>query len=106
MRSGREHDKFGGVNHKTDGNGNPYLENDTVSFMSLSVASMIDLDSHILFICDVTEAEKTGTGHPISYADYRALKSGGAAVKASGVPAAKRYICTVCHYVYDGAITV
>lgn len=81
FRSGREHEKFEGVEHKTDANGNPYPENHTIARMSLNVASMIDLGSHNLFICDVVEAEKTGAGKPMTYADYRALKTGGAVAK-------------------------
>jgi flavin reductase (DIM6/NTAB) family NADH-FMN oxidoreductase RutF len=103
MRSGRDCDKFEGVEHRSDSNGNPYIEKGTIAYMSLSVASMIDLGTHYLFICDVAEAEKTGAGKPMTYADYRALKSGGTAAKASEKPK-KRYVCSVCHYVYDGEV--
>lgn len=102
MKSGRENDKFQGIEYKTDVNGNPYLEENTISYMSLNVASMIDLGSHFLFICDVIEAEKTRSGHPMTYADYRTLKTGDKLAKTEGKPATKKYVCTVCHYVYDG----
>lgn len=106
MRSGRDCDKFDGIEHKTDGNGNPYLEENTLAYMSLNVSSMIDLGSHYLFICDVVEAEKTGKGQPMTYADYRALKSGKTIGKANyesdDESDKKAYVCTVCHYVYDG----
>lgn len=104
MKSGRDHDKFEGIEFKRDGNGNPYLEQNTIAYMSLNVASMIDLDSHYLFICDVVEAEKTGSGQPMTYADYRALKTGGTVAKAENKAKTKKYVCSVCHYVYDGDI--
>jgi len=103
MRSGRDYDKFEGVEHKTDINGNPYIEKGTIAYMSLNVSSVIDLGSHYLFICDVVEAKKTGAGKPMSYADYRTLKTGGTVGKTTEKPK-KRYVCSVCHYVYDGEI--
>lgn len=102
MKSGREHEKFEGIEYKLDTNGNPYLEKDTIAYMSLNVTTMIDLGSHYLFICDVIEAEKTETGQPMTYADYRTLKSGGKVAKADGKPAKKTWVCSVCHWVYDG----
>lgn len=108
MRSGREHDKFDGVNHKIDDNGNPYIEENTIAYMSLDVASAIDLGTHCLFICDVVEAENTGDGKPMTYADYRNLKSGKPLAKddgaSEGTSSEKTYVCTVCHYAYDGDI--
>lgn len=104
MRSGRDCDKFEGVEHKTDSNGNPYLAQHTIAYMSLNVISMIDLGSHYLYICDVIEAEKTETGQPMTYADYRSLKTGGTIAKTADKPAKKTYVCSVCHYVYDGDI--
>ncbi|MBC3797307.1 flavin reductase [Acetobacterium tundrae] len=104
MRSGREVNKFDGIDYQTDGNGNPYLDKNTVAYMSLNVASVIDLESHYLFICDVVEAEKTQKGQPMSYGDYRTLKSGGTVGKEGAKAGKKHWVCSVCHYVYDGKI--
>lgn len=106
MRSGRNHDKFKGIDYETDKNNNPYFEKDTIAYMSLDVSSVLDLGSHYLFICDVIEGGNTGEGQPMSYADYRALKSGKTLNKttseSSNESDSKTYSCTVCHYVYDG----
>lgn len=104
MRSGRDCDKFDGIEYKSDVNGNPYLEKNTVAYMSLNVSSILDLGTHYLFICDVVEAEKTEKGKPMTYTDYRALKSGQAVDKPAEKAAKKSYVCSVCHYVYDGDI--
>ncbi len=104
MRSGRDCGKFDGVAHKEDGNGNPYPVEHVLAYMSLNVASVIDLGSHYLFIGDVVEAEKLGAGQPMTYADYRALKTGGSVAKAADAPKKKTFVCSVCHYVYDGDI--
>ncbi len=105
MRSGRDADKFAGVEHRTDANGNPYLDGPaTIAVISLEVASMLDLGTHLLFICDVPDAKKTGAGRPMTYADYRTLKSGAAPKPGKQQPKKKQYVCSVCHYVYDGDV--
>lgn len=109
MRSGRDHDKFEGIDYKTDRKGNPYVEDNTIAFMSLDVSSILDLGSHYLFICEVSQGSNTGGGQPMTYADYRNLKRGKPIDKSQGdsddsggdSPA---YVCTVCHYAYDGDI--
>jgi flavin reductase (DIM6/NTAB) family NADH-FMN oxidoreductase RutF/rubredoxin len=104
MRSGRECEKFDDVEHKIDINGNPYIEKNTLAYMSLNVSSIIDLDTHYMFICDVVDVERTEKGQPMTYADYRKLRTGETLDKAVDKPVKKSYVCSVCHYVYDGEI--
>ena len=103
-RSGRDVDKFAGGEYLHDGKGNPYLKNGTVAYMSCTVESVTDLDTHYLFVCSVDEAEVTGEGAPMTYADYRRVKAGGSAAPAAGAAPVVKYVCSVCHYVYDGDI--
>lgn len=51
----------------------------------------------------MVEGEKTKKGQPMTYTDYRALKSGKAIDKTNSIdtPEIKTYVCSVCHYVYD-----
>ncbi|NLL81447.1 MAG: flavin reductase [Tissierellia bacterium] len=106
MQSGRECEKFDGIEYKLDKKGNPYLEKNTIAYMSLDVSSVLDIGSHYLFICKVVGAQKTGDGQPMTYADYRAIKSGKTINKANDEPSKDKvtYVCSVCHYVYDGEI--
>ena len=108
MRSGREHEKFDDIDYKIDGNGNPYLEEGTLAYMSLNISSILDLGTHCIFVCDVVEAENIAEGKPMTYDDYRNLKRGKQLVKDSDddfkVADEKVYTCTVCHYVYDGDV--
>lgn len=106
FRSGRECEKFEGIAHGVDGQGNPYLAEDMAARMSVSISQTIDLGTHLLFIGPVTEAEELSAQRPMTYADYRVLKAGGKV----GAPEEKaekkeaKYVCSVCHYVYDGEI--
>lgn len=105
MRSSRDCDKFEGYEYKTDALLNPYLP-DATAYLSLEVEHMLDLGSHIMFICAVKEAEVFSEEAPLSYSGYRARK---AAAKAAQTPAEKQtsqtqYVCSICHYVYDGSV--
>lgn len=114
MRSGRSCDKFEKYSYQTDAFGNPYLTDTMVAWMSLKVTQTIDLGTHNLFICTVEDAGNLDSDTPITYADYRILKNGGTlskAAKAEEAEAApqeqapqKHYVCSVCHYEYDGEI--
>ena len=101
MRSGRVHDKFDNIEYKADKNNNPYLKKHTIAYMSLEVTSILDMRTHYLFICDVVDAGNIEEGQPMTYADYRALKSGRSVNKTDNNTDDKVYVCTVCHYVYD-----
>lgn len=100
--SGREKDKFDGIDFKVDAKGNPYIENNMVAYMSLDVASVIDLGTHYLILCDVIEAENLAKGKPMTYGDYRIIKAGGSVDQPVNEVKPKSYVCSVCHYVYDG----
>ena len=103
MRSGENCEKFQDLEYKTDQQGNPYLEKGMLAYMSLEVSSVLDLGTHLLFLGKVSEAEKIEEGNPMSYSDYRFLKSGGSFDSPAPVKEQeKNYICSICHYVYDG----
>lgn len=101
-KSGREINKFENVDYKVDAMGNPYLTKYVNAVISLSVEETIDLGTHWLFICPVENAKNVGEENSMTYGDYRILKSGGKIGKAADIKKAdKKYVCSVCHYVYD-----
>lgn len=111
MRSGRNCEKFENYAYETDAAGNPYLSETMTACMSLTVTQTIDLGTHALFICAVEDAKNLSDETPMTYSDYRIIKSGGTvsgqAKKESEEGKAakeKKYVCTVCHYEYDGEI--
>ena len=67
FRSGRDTDKFEGVNVKRSSNGLAVLEENTNAYISLEVEQYLDLDSHGMFICKVTDAEILGSGESMTF---------------------------------------
>lgn len=106
-QSGRNCDKFHDIKVKFDSNMNPYMEETMVAYLGLEIQNTIDLDTHLLFVCTVTEAEIVNNLEPMSYEDYRNLKSNGVMNKPGSLAKDLNkitYTCSVCHYVYDGDI--
>jgi len=107
MNKGREKDKFADVAFETDALGNPYILSGVIARFHCKVEQAIDLDSHYLFVCAVEDCVSLGDAEPITYAEYRRLKAGGApkqpaTAAANTAPTQGRWVCSVCHYVYDG----
>lgn len=96
LQSGRVTDKFAALAHTTDQSGNPALQEHTLATLALSVTETIDLGTHLLFICDVADAREIAEGEPLTYSAYRRKKF------SAGESAPAKYVCGVCHYVYDG----
>ena len=108
MNKGRDKDKFADVPFERDARGNPYILDYAVARFHCKVEQAIDLDTHYLFVCAVEDCVSLSDKTPITYGDYRVLKSGGTLAKtveekkAEAAPAASKWVCSVCHYVYSG----
>jgi len=104
FRSGRDVDKLADVSFLRSANGLPVLTRHCNAFISLQAEDYIDLESHGMFICHVTEAMELGAGASMTYAYYHAnVKPKPGAQSASGAaPRKKGYVCTICGYVYEG----
>lgn len=102
FRSGRDGEKFTSTGLVRSENGLPVLSRYCNSFFSLSVESYVDLGTHGMFICSVTEAQTMADEPTMTYDYYMSdvkPKPQPAAVSSSG---AKRWICPICGYVYEG----
>ena len=98
FQSGRNVDKFEGMEPPRSDNGLVFLPRNVNSFMSLKVEQYIDLDTHGMFICSVTEARVLSDRESMTYAYYHAN------VKPKPQTAGKKgYVCTICGYVYEGS---
>ena len=97
FRSGRSVNKFEGCEPLRSDNGLVVLPRYVNSFMSLAVESYIDLDTHGLFICSVTEARVLSDRESMTYAFYHEN------VKPKPETEGKRgFVCKICGYVYEG----
>ena len=95
--SGRNKNKFEGTDVLRSGNGLVYLPEYINSFMSLKVESYIDLGTHGMFVCSVTEARVMNDRPTMTYAYYQENVKPKPAT--DGV---KGWVCKVCGYIYEG----
>ena len=108
MNKGREMDKFASVAYETDDKGNPSITDGVIARFHCRVELTVDLGTHCLFVCAVEDCVSLGSQEPMTYAEYRRLKAGGAPKTAADAgtqeAAPARWVCSVCHYVYDGEV--
>ena len=99
FRSGREHDKFEGIEELRSENGLRFLPRYINSFISLKVESYVDLDTHGMFICSITEARAMSDAETMSYSYYHEN------VKPKPETDGKHgFVCRICGYVYEGDV--
>ena len=96
FRSGRNTDKFDGVSYATSDNGLAFLTTNINSFMSLKVESYVDLDTHGMFICSITESRVISNLETMTYTYYQNN------VKPKPQTDKKGYVCKICGWVYEG----
>ncbi len=96
FQSGKDVEKFVSPNLHRSENGLVIQPNYSNSFFSLKVEQEVDLDSHTLFICEVTEAKVLSDKPTMTYTYYHKN------VKPKPEKKSKGFVCTVCGYVYEG----
>ena len=97
FQSGRTVDKFVGIQELRSDNGLRFLPSHINSFMSLKVESYVDLDTHGMFICSVTEARVIDHKETMTYTYYQNN------VKPKPDTEGKKgFVCKVCGWVYEG----
>ncbi len=97
FQSGRNVDKFADCEPLRSDNGLVFLPKNINSFMSLKVEQYVDLDTHGMFICSVTEARVISDRETMTYAYYYANVKPKPETKGK-----KGYVCKICGYVYEG----
>ncbi|HIZ43354.1 MAG TPA: flavin reductase [Firmicutes bacterium] len=97
FQSGRTADKFAGMEVLRSDNGLVFLPKYINSFMSLKVEQYIDLDTHGMFICSITEARVINKVETMTYTYYQNY------VKPKPETEGKKgWVCKVCGYIYEG----
>ena len=97
FQSGRNADKFEGIEQLRSDNGLRFLPRHINSFMSLKVEDYVDLGTHGMFICSVTEARVLTKKETMTYTYYQ--KNVKPKPQTDGK---KGYVCKVCGWVYEG----
>lgn len=96
FQSGRTADKFENFKPLYSDNGLPFLPKYINAFMSLKVEQYIDLDTHGMFICTVTEARVVSDRETMTYNYYQSN------VKPKpNTEGKKGWVCKVCGYIYE-----
>ena len=97
FQSGRTADKFEGLEILRSDNGLAFLPRYINSFMSLKVESFVDMDTHGMFICTVTEARVMSDAETMTYTYYQKN------VKPKPETEGKHgFVCKVCGWIYEG----
>ena len=97
FQSGRTVDKFAGMEVLRSDNGLAFLPRYINSFMSLKVESYVDMDTHGMFICTVTEARVMSDAETMTYTYYQKN------VKPKPETEGKHgFVCKVCGWIYEG----
>lgn len=119
FKSGRDIDKFADKEYMTTPSGCPCPEENTLACLELKVESMVEVDTHTLFIGVLTHCSLLGEGVPMTYSYYQEVLRGKTPPTAPSFKAPqtvcdtdkpqeensmKKYVCNVCGYVYDPAV--
>ena len=97
FQSGRDVDKFAGFTHvQRSSNGLLFLDKYSNSYISCKVIQQLDLGTHIMFLCDVTQCVNLSDKETMTYTYYQKN------VKPKPDTGKKGYVCKVCGYVYEG----
>ncbi|PIU23118.1 MAG: High molecular weight rubredoxin [Chloroflexi bacterium CG08_land_8_20_14_0_20_45_12] len=108
FKSGRDIDKFEGINYELGETKAPLVLDHTLAYLEAKVIQDVDVGTHTIFIGELVGAENIKEGEPMTYAYYHQVKRGTTPKTAPGyiegkreVVKAEKYRCTVCGYIYD-----
>jgi len=76
FKSGRDIDKFEGVEHITAQTGAPIVVDNAIAYLEARVVNSLDLGTHTLFVGELAGAETLTDGEPMTYAYYHDIKHG------------------------------
>jgi len=115
FKSGKDVNKFKGINYITGETGVPIVLDNTIAWFECEVVQTYNVGSHVLFIGKLVNNDLVDIDRaPLTYAYYREVKKGVAPKNAptyidksqinmniSEGKNVKKYKCNVCGYIYD-----
>lgn len=113
FKSGRDINKFEGVQYKTGVTGAPAVTENAVCYIEAKILQSVDVGTHTIFIGEVVGAEVVSNKPVMTYEYYHQVKRGTTPKTAPSYiapekkeekkPSMDKYRCKVCEYVYDPA---
>ena len=110
FKSGRDINKFEGVNYKTGETQAPIVLDHTLAYLEARVTKELDVETHTDFVGELVGADILKEGEPMTYAYYHQVKRGTTPKTAPSYVEEKKevikvkmakYQCSVCGYIYD-----
>ena len=109
-QTGRDTDKFTDFDFKIAANGCPYIQKNACSLIEAKVCAKLDLQTHMLFVAEVTDATVLSSNPPLTYADYQnKVKPNNSTEKnasSNTTESSKKIVgwrCKICGYEYQGS---
>ena len=97
FQSGKNTDKFADFGHvQRSSNGLLFLDKYANGYISCKVINQVDLQTHMMFICDVTQCVRLNDKETMTYTYYQKN------VKPKPQTDKKGFVCKICGYVYEG----
>jgi len=112
FKSGRDTDKFKGVNYRKGATGAPIVLDNSIAYLEAKVINTLDVGTHTIFVGEVVDCDVLSEEEPMTYEYYHTIKGGKSPktaptyikdekVEEKEAVKMKKYRCTVCGYVYD-----
>jgi flavin reductase (DIM6/NTAB) family NADH-FMN oxidoreductase RutF len=76
FRSGREIDKFEGVDYQVGVTGTPIVLENSIGYLEAEVINTLDVGTHVVFVGKVVDAQILKDGEPMTYAYYHKVRGG------------------------------
>ncbi len=106
FQTSRDIDKFEEMDYELK-EGYPILTS-VIGYIRCKLVKVVPMGTHTIFIGEAVAMEKIRKEPPMTYAYYHAVKKGNSPKNAptyqeeTVTSGKKRYVCTVCGYVYEG----
>ncbi len=109
FKSGRDIDKFEGINYKVGKTQAPVVIDNAVAYLEARVTQEIDVGTHTVFIGELVDADVLKEDVCMTYDYYHQVKRGTTPKtapsyieeKKEATPEMAKYRCIVCSYIYD-----
>jgi flavin reductase (DIM6/NTAB) family NADH-FMN oxidoreductase RutF/rubredoxin len=113
FKSGRDLDKFKGLNYKIGVTGAPIILDNCTGYLEAKVVGKMDAGTHTIFLGEVIDAKVLKDEKPMTYAYYYEVKHGKSPKKAPtymeemteereiGRKGMNKWRSKICRYVYD-----